>query len=94
MTTTVDTEAKQGMEISAEQFLTQLKALQNEVKELRLFSERQQDSISSLIALSQHHSTVIEQQNALIHSLTVGGGRRYKWQQHGCTQQFTSARSQ
>lgn len=71
-TTVMETETKSGMELSAEQFLIQLKALQNEVKELRLFSERQQDSISSLIALSQHHSTVIEQQNALIYSLTVG----------------------
>lgn len=73
-TTVIETETKPSMEISAEQLLMQLKALHSEVKELRVFSERQQDSISSLIALSQHHSTVIEQQNALIRSLTVGEG--------------------
>lgn len=56
---------------AAETFLQQLQALQAEVRELRLFSERQQDSITSLIALSQKQSGTIEQQNVLIQSLAL-----------------------
>lgn len=56
---------------AAETFLKQMQALQLEMRELRAFSERQQDSITSLIALSQKQSGIIEQQNALIQNLAL-----------------------
>lgn len=56
---------------AAETFLQQLQALQLEMRELRAFAERQQDSITSLIALSQKQSGIIEQQNVLIQNLAL-----------------------
>lgn len=50
-----------------------LEALRTEVRDLKIFAERQQDSISSLIALSQQHTSIIEQQNLLIQKLTATG---------------------
>ena len=51
----------------------ELNALRQEMKELRLFAERQQDSITSMIALSQQHTSIIEQQHALIQRLSTAG---------------------
>ncbi|MEM9161899.1 MAG: hypothetical protein AAGC54_02365 [Cyanobacteria bacterium P01_F01_bin.4] len=48
-------------------------AFKQELAAMRALQERQQESITSLIALSQQQTAVIEQQNAVISRL-VGGG--------------------
>ncbi|MEM9905412.1 MAG: hypothetical protein AAF921_10350 [Cyanobacteria bacterium P01_D01_bin.44] len=48
-------------------------AFKQELAAMRTLQERQQESITSLIALSQQQTAVIEQQNAVIARL-VGGG--------------------
>ncbi|MEO1402347.1 MAG: hypothetical protein AAFV72_14050 [Cyanobacteria bacterium J06635_1] len=48
-------------------------AFRQELAAMRALQERQQESITSLIALSQQQTAVIEQQNAVISRLVVGG---------------------
>jgi len=69
----MDTDMETTMDLSNDAFLKQLQALRTEIRDLRTFSERQQDSITSLIALSQQQTGIIEKQNALIQQLAVPG---------------------
>ncbi|MEL7495865.1 MAG: hypothetical protein AAGJ95_18135 [Cyanobacteria bacterium J06554_11] len=61
------------MEDNKDLLTLQLEGLKEELAVMRAFQERQQESITSLIALSQQQTAVIEQQNAVINRL-VGGG--------------------
>ncbi|MEL6249755.1 MAG: hypothetical protein AAFY78_12070 [Cyanobacteria bacterium J06648_16] len=60
------------MEDNKDLLTLQLEGLKEELAVMRAFQERQQESITSLIALSQQQTAVIEQQNAVINRL-VGG---------------------
>ncbi|MEM8806050.1 MAG: hypothetical protein AAGF01_08495 [Cyanobacteria bacterium P01_G01_bin.38] len=61
------------MEENTDQMTTQIDAFKQELAAMRALQERQQESITSLIALSQQQTAVIEQQNAVISRLVVGG---------------------
>ncbi len=52
-----------------EEILSQIQALKDQIEHLRAMQEAQQESITSLIALSQQQTTVIEQQTSVIQSL-------------------------
>jgi hypothetical protein len=52
-----------------EEILNQIQALKEQIEHLRAMQESQQESITSLIALSQQQTTVIEQQTSVIQSL-------------------------
>ncbi|WP_008314205.1 hypothetical protein [Leptolyngbya sp. PCC 6406] len=81
METAIDTGIESTIDVAPEPQLAptpdplvqELTALRSEVRELRLFAERQQDSITSMIALSQQHTSIIEQQHLLIQRLATVG---------------------
>ncbi|MEO0409248.1 MAG: hypothetical protein AAF289_18045 [Cyanobacteria bacterium P01_A01_bin.135] len=58
------------MELSQEDIQSQIQALKQEINELRSLHLVQQESIASLIALSQQQTAVIEQQTSVIQKLT------------------------
>lgn len=51
------------------QLAMQLEALRHELATLRSLQEQQQESITSLIALSQQQTAILDQQNAIINRL-------------------------
>ncbi|MEM9220021.1 MAG: hypothetical protein AAGD25_37555 [Cyanobacteria bacterium P01_F01_bin.150] len=55
------------------QLAMQLEAVKSELAALRSLQEQQQESITSLIALSQQQTAIIDQQNAMINRL-IGPG--------------------
>ena len=55
------------------QLAMQLESLRSELTALRSLQEQQQESISSLIALSQQQTVILEQQNGMINRL-IGSG--------------------
>ncbi|NET09769.1 MAG: hypothetical protein F6K16_34730 [Symploca sp. SIO2B6] len=57
------------MDESRDSLAVQVEALKDEIAAMRSLQERQQESITSLIALSQQQTAVIEQQNAVINRL-------------------------
>ncbi|MEB3229827.1 MAG: hypothetical protein VKJ64_02370 [Leptolyngbyaceae bacterium] len=57
------------METNQNLLTTQIEALREDLVAVRALQERQQESITSLIALSQQQTAVIEQQNAVINRL-------------------------
>ncbi|MGF1538213.1 MAG: hypothetical protein ACFB4J_17250 [Elainellaceae cyanobacterium] len=59
------------MEISSEDVQSQIQSLRQEISEMRSLQLVQQESIASLIALSQQQTAVIEQQTSVIQKLTA-----------------------
>lgn len=59
--------------MEANQLAMEMEALRSELTALRSLQERQQESITSLIALSQQQTSVIEQQNDIINRLVSSG---------------------
>ena len=57
------------MEFSPEDVQSQIQSLKQEISELRSLQLVQQESIASLIALSQQQTSVIEQQTSVIQKL-------------------------
>ncbi|NEQ98095.1 MAG: hypothetical protein F6K30_15480 [Cyanothece sp. SIO2G6] len=57
------------METNQDLLAAQVEALREDLVAVRALQERQQESITSLIALSQQQTAVIEQQNAVINRL-------------------------
>ncbi|MGK7888612.1 MAG: hypothetical protein AB4042_04715 [Leptolyngbyaceae cyanobacterium] len=60
------------MEMNQDVLANQIAALREDLIAARVLQEQQQESITSLIALSQQQTAVIEQQNAVINRL-IGG---------------------
>lgn len=54
---------------SFEDLIQQIKELKEQIQQLRSMQEVQQESITSLIALSQQQTTVIDRQTAVIQSV-------------------------
>jgi hypothetical protein len=52
-----------------EELIQQIQDLKAQIQQLRTMQEAQQESITSLIALSQQQTTVIDRQTAVIQSV-------------------------
>lgn len=58
-----------------EQMMTEILSLKEQIQELKVFQQTQQESITSLIALSQQQTSVIQQQNSTLQRLVLNDTR-------------------
>lgn len=58
-----------------EQMMTEILSLKEQIQELKVFQQTQQESITSLIALSQQQTSVIQQQNSTLQRLVSNDTR-------------------
>ncbi|NJL87530.1 MAG: hypothetical protein HC886_18600 [Leptolyngbyaceae cyanobacterium SM1_1_3] len=61
------------MDEKLEKLMNEILALREQIQEMRGFQQAQQESISSLIALSQQQTSVIEQQNSTLQRVVTNG---------------------
>lgn len=59
-----------------EQMMTEMLSLKEQVHELKMFQQTQQESIASLIALSQQQTSVIQQQNSTLQRVVLNGSNK------------------
>ncbi|WP_346290703.1 hypothetical protein [Sphaerothrix gracilis] len=61
------------MDEKLEQLMNEILSLRDQIQEMRSIQQAQQESISSLIALSQQQTAVIEQQNSTLQRVVTNG---------------------